>query len=414
MDRENRKAVLAADVQSAIDALGWTSAQAAATLDVPEERLAEALAGSVRWLDEWTLEDWLARLRAESALGTDAETAGAVRAGLRLDCTPGRFRTPVVFIEAVRRRPRHLRFVPETQRTPELCLAACRRNGAALEWVPERLKTPDLCLLAVRNHGTALRHVPEPLWTAEMCREAVFAAGFALCWVPEPLKTAELCAEAVKSDGWALKAVPEELKTEELCMEAVRRTGKALEFVPEALKSEDLCRQAVKADRKALLVTPLEVVDRIASEWPAGWDPAAELAWGARRSAAIEGRITREQAEKHGVDQSCRGGRRTARPADRAGQRRDSLSLDAPARNAGRRGASVVRLQPRRQGQTALGNEGAGSCRDCLPGGYSICPALRICLFQASELQRPPSMAAPEAKPAKRAPQAFSSPRATA
>ena len=69
--------------------------------------------------------------------------------------------------------------------------------------------------------------------------------------------------------------------------------------MPEALKSEDLCRQAVKADRKALLVTPLEVVDRIASEWPAGWDPAAELAWGARRSAAIEGRITREQAEVH-------------------------------------------------------------------------------------------------------------------
>ena len=39
MDRENRKAVLAADVQSAIDALGWTSAQAAATLDVPEEMM---------------------------------------------------------------------------------------------------------------------------------------------------------------------------------------------------------------------------------------------------------------------------------------------------------------------------------------------------------------------------------------
>jgi len=77
----------------------------------------------------------------------------------------------------------------------------------------------------------------------------------------------------------------------------------ALDFVPGALKTEEICRTAVRADRKALRFTPLSMVDEIASEWPAGWDPAVELAWGAWRSAAIEGRITREQAEKHGVDQ---------------------------------------------------------------------------------------------------------------
>ncbi len=116
-EREIRKKELVSAVSVALSALGWTSAQAAAALNVPKECLAEALAGDVRWHDEWTLEVWLARLRAESALGSEAETAGAVRAGLRLDCTFERFRTPAVFIEAVRRRPRHLRFVPESQRS---------------------------------------------------------------------------------------------------------------------------------------------------------------------------------------------------------------------------------------------------------------------------------------------------------
>ncbi|MCR5170205.1 MAG: DUF4116 domain-containing protein [Desulfovibrio sp.] len=301
-EREIRKEGLASAVSAALSALGWTPAQAAALLNVPEERFREALAGDVRWVSEWDLEDWLARLRAEAGLKTDAEAIEAVRGGLRLPCVPERHRTSSVFLDAVRRRPRHLRFVPESQRTPELCHAACRRNGAALEWVPERLKTPELCLLAVRSHGTALRHVPPEIRTEALCREAVLQAGLALCWVPEPLKTAELCAEAVGRDGWALKAVPEKLKTPELCMEAVRKAGKALEFVPEALKSEELCRAAVRADRKALLHTPLSMVDEIAAEWPAGWDPAVELAWEAWRTAAIAGRITLEEARAHGVD----------------------------------------------------------------------------------------------------------------
>lgn len=298
----DRKESLASAIQAALSALGWTPAQAALALDVPEERFREALAGSVRWHDEWTLEDWRDRLRAEAGLKTETEAIGAVRAGLRLPCVPERHRTPAVFLAAVCRRPRHLRFVPETQRTPELCREAVSQNGAALEWVPERLKTPALCLQAVRNHGTALRHVPDKLRTEALCREAVHQAGFALCWVPEAFKTAELCAEAVRRDGWALKAVPEELKTPELCLEAVRWTGKALEFVPEALKTEELCRVAVRADRKALLVTPLEMVDRLAAEWPLVWDRAAELAWSAWRDAAIAGRITWAEAVKHGVD----------------------------------------------------------------------------------------------------------------
>ena len=299
---EARKKALATDIQIAVDALGWTPAQAAVALDVSEDRLAGVLRGDVRWLDEWDLEDWRARLRAEASLGTEAEALEAVRGGLRLYCVPDRFRSPAVFLAAVCRRPRHIRFVPESQRTTDLCLAACRRNGAALEWVPERLKTPDLCLLAVRNHGTALRHIPEALRTVEMCREAVMQNGYALCWVPETMKTAELCAEAVCRDGWALKAVPEELKTPELCLEAVRWAGKALEFVPEALKSEEMCRAAVRADRKAFAWVPLELVDRLAAEFPLG-DMASERAWGAWRTAAIEGRITREEAEAHGVDQ---------------------------------------------------------------------------------------------------------------
>ncbi|MCR5256557.1 MAG: DUF4116 domain-containing protein, partial [Desulfovibrio sp.] len=92
------------------------------------------------------------------------------------------------------------------------------------------------------------------------------------------------------------------MKTPALCMEAVRKAGKALEFVPEAMKSEEICRAAVRDDRKALLVTPLALVDRLAEEWPA-WDMARQRAWGAWRAAAIAGRITREQAEKHGVEQ---------------------------------------------------------------------------------------------------------------
>ena len=143
---EARKKALATDIQAALSSLGWAVAQAAVALDVPEERFREALAGDVRWLDEWTLQDWLARLQAESALGTEADAAEAVRGGLRLPCVPERHRTPSVFLEAVRRRPRHLRFVPESQRTPELCREAVSQNGAALEWVPERLKTPALCL----------------------------------------------------------------------------------------------------------------------------------------------------------------------------------------------------------------------------------------------------------------------------
>ncbi len=171
----DRKESLASAIQVALSALGWTPAQAAAALGVPEERLAEALAGDIHWISEWNLEDWLTRLQAEAGLKTEAEAVEAVQQGLRLPCTPGRFRTPDVFLAAVCRRPRHLRFVPESERTPELCFAACRRNGATLEWGPERLCTPGLCLLAVRSHGTALRHVPPESRTEALCREAVRA-----------------------------------------------------------------------------------------------------------------------------------------------------------------------------------------------------------------------------------------------
>ena len=74
---------------------------------------------------EWMLEDWLARLRAEESFKTEADASEAVPlrpsvAALRLTCTPA------VFLVAVCRRPRHLRFIPQSERTPELCLQAVR------------------------------------------------------------------------------------------------------------------------------------------------------------------------------------------------------------------------------------------------------------------------------------------------
>ena len=90
-------------------------------LDLPEERLAGALRGDELNAGEWMLEDWLARLRAEESFKTEADVSEAVPlrpsvAALRLTCTPA------VFLVAVCRRPRHLRFIPQSERTPELCL----------------------------------------------------------------------------------------------------------------------------------------------------------------------------------------------------------------------------------------------------------------------------------------------------
>ncbi len=109
--------------------------------------------------------------------------------------------------------------------------------------------------------------------------------------------------EAVRQDGFALEWMPDALKTVPLCLGAVRQYGMALKFVPEKLKTEELCRDAVRADRNVLRFVPLSMVDEIASEWPAGWDPAAELAWGAWRAATIAGRITLDEARAYGVDQ---------------------------------------------------------------------------------------------------------------
>ena len=214
-------------------------------------------------------------------------------------------------LEAVKKNPHNLRYVPPRLLDAQLCAAAVATDGSLLFLVHDEYRTPAICELAVCHDSSltsgfcALRNVPTAIIASDqgrsLCEKAVKHNPLSLRYVPENYVTAEMALEAVRNSSpgsmhepdlrhnqpwfksacdWPIKYVPErymtpelvqisfnispccidsvleEYLTEELCMLSVRNDGKSIRFIPSELVNKELVEAALEQSPRAIEFVP--------------------------------------------------------------------------------------------------------------------------------------------------------------
>ena len=209
-------------------------------------------------------------------------------------------RFPDVNIQAVKKCPKLMEYIPETGLSNDVILTAADTDGG-LRYIPEQYKTKEICDRAFRKNLWSLADIPDQFKTAEMCMKAVRESGFLLEHVPDKLKTTEMCKIAVKDDGngtpyvseslydkelaklvlknpgsmvYPLKIIPKQFLDYDMCKYAVTNIWGSLQDVPEEYKDYELCLCAVKNDPRSVQFVPYEylmpdVVLAAAQRWDA-------------------------------------------------------------------------------------------------------------------------------------------------
>ena len=162
---------------------------------------------------------------------------------------PPEWRTPALYMEAVRRHGTMLHFVPRKQRSAELCLEAVRQDGVALAYVPHALRSEEICVTAVaqsRRWEVAALFVPARLCFTKRFLRLVRAHGHG----KESIGMRDLCLGIASIAYWyvnVLAKIPPRFRTEEVCLAAIL-TGMgwaALPDVPRSLRTRGLCNAAI-------------------------------------------------------------------------------------------------------------------------------------------------------------------------
>ncbi|MFR6717717.1 DUF4116 domain-containing protein [Alistipes putredinis] len=177
----------------------------------------------------------------------------------------------------------------EALKTPELCMEAIRRSPYAIEFIPETMKSPEFYTDLVRKNPLNLRGIPEDDRTYEMCKEAfdntygkdktdysiagaLTEPSIALQMVREQdnpktidfLMTVmrpkaiseEVALEAARKNGHILRFVPKEIITQQVGEAAVKNHPQAIQWVPHDIRTADMCLYAFKSDSELDIYTP--------------------------------------------------------------------------------------------------------------------------------------------------------------
>ncbi len=134
---------------------------------------------------------------------------------------------------------------------PEVYLAAVRKDGRALRYVPDESKTYEMCLDAVHGDLNAVKYIPDSLFTDEIRH---FYAEHWTPWtpmeIPEQNQTVEMWLEifARPASGvhYVVKAVPKKLMNQEICDAIVRRNYDLYRLIPDEFVTEDMIMYMAK------------------------------------------------------------------------------------------------------------------------------------------------------------------------
>ena len=174
-------------------------------------------------------------------------------------------------MEAIRRSPYAIEFIPETMKSPAFYTDLVRENPLNLRGIPEDDRTYEMCKEAFDNtYGkdktdySVAGALTEPSMALQMVREQddPKTIDFLMDVMPCKAISEEVALDAARKNGHILRFVPKEVITSQVGEAAVRNHPQAIQWVPHDIRTADMCLYAFKSDSELDIYTP----DRIRCE----------------------------------------------------------------------------------------------------------------------------------------------------
>lgn len=179
---------------------------------------------------------------------------------------PDEFKTPNIYLAAVKSRPHVFKCIPDDQKTAEMSLIAVKKGEVSLDTVPMQFRTEEICSEAIANSGCNLQYVPQEQKTEEICITTIRRYPSAIIYIPDELKTDEFYLKAIKNNPEILRYISSEIQAKAYCLDAVekfyldavKKNGHALQYIPTEALTEEIVVAAIEECSSALQYVPSE------------------------------------------------------------------------------------------------------------------------------------------------------------